>query len=287
MKNRAWLFLLPALVLVSLSAFIPLMTVVNYSLHNLFPGSIPTFVGLDNYVEVLHDETFLHAIARQFVYSFEILAIEIPVGVLVALAMPKRGRAVTAMLILLGVPLLIPYNVIGIVWRVFTRSDLGVVPAVLAKLGYDYRPVEHAVDAWWTTVAMDVWHWVPLVALLCFAGLQTIPDAYYQAAKIDGASTWSTFRRVTLPKLRYVLTIAVLLRTMDSFNIYSEPFILTGGGPGSTTTFMSIYTSSVAAGGFDMGMGAALSVVYLFIVVLLCYVLYTVMMNAGKGASRA
>lgn len=286
MKNRAWLFLAPALVLVSLSAFIPLMTVVNYSLHNLFPGSIPTYVALANYVEVLHDETFLRAVGRQFTYSATILAIEIPLGLLVALAMPKRGKALTLVLILLGVPLLIPYNVIGIVWRVFTRSDLGVVPAVLAKFGYDYRPVEHAFDAWWTTVVMDVWHWVPLVTLLCFAGLQTIPDAYYQAAEIDGASRWATFWKVTLPKLRYVLTIAVLLRTMDSFNIYSEPFILTGGGPGSTTMFMSIYTSSVAAGGFDMGFGAALSVVYLFIVVVLCYVLYTLMLNVGKGSAK-
>jgi glycerol transport system permease protein len=263
------------------------MTVVNYSLHNLFPGSIPTYVGLANYAEVLHDETFLRAVRRQFLYTIQILLLEIPLGVLIALAMPKRGPKLTFVLVLLGFPLLIPYNVIGILWRVFTRSDLGVVPALLAKIGYDYRPVEHAIDAWVTTLVMDVWHWVPLVTLLCFAGLQTIPDPYYQAAKIDGASAWATFRRVTLPKLRYVLTIAVLLRTMDSFNVYTEPFILTGGGPGSTTLFMSIYTSSVAAGGFDMGFGAALSVVYLFIVVLLCYVLYTLMVNVGKGVVRS
>jgi glycerol transport system permease protein len=285
MKNRAWLFLTPALVLVSLSAFIPLMTVVNYSLHVLFPGSIPYYVGLQNFREVLNDEVFMGCIKRQIIFALQILIVQIPMGLAIALAMPKKGNWLTLMIVLLGIPLLIPYNVTGMVWRVFTRMDLGVVPRVFASLGYDYRPVEHVADAWWTTVVMDVWHWVPLVTLLCFAGLQTIPDAFYQAAKIDGASTWATFRKVTLPKLRYVLTIAVLLRTMDSFNIYSEPYILTGGGPGTSTLFMSIYVSSQAAGAFDMGTGAALSVVYLVIVVVLCYLLYTMMLNVGKGGA--
>ena len=283
MRNRAWLFLIPALFLVSLSAFIPLMTVINYSLHVLFPGSIPQFLGFENYVDVLHDPTFMGTIKTQCWFTFQVLLFEIPLGLGIALAMPKKGRWLTFTLVILGFPLLIPYNVIGIVWRVFTRADLGVIPAFFARFGYSYRPVEHAVDAWWTVVVMDIWHWVPLVALLCFAGLQTIPDAFYQAAKIDGASTWATFRRVTLPKLRYVLTIALLLRTMDSFNIYSEPYIVTGGGPGTTTLFMSLYTSSQAVGGFDMGIGAAMSVVYLFIILILCYTLYTFMVNVGRG----
>jgi glycerol transport system permease protein len=263
------------------------MTVINYSVHVLFPGSIPEFYGLENYVELLQDEIFLEAIRRQFMFTFQILLIEIPLGLLIALAMPTRGKWLTLILVLLGIPLLIPYNVVGSVWRVFTRADLGVVPWLLAKIGYDYRPVQHAIDAWVTTVVMDVWHWVPLVALLCFAGLQTIPEPYYQAARIDGASKWATFRYVILPKLRYVLIIAVLLRAMDSFNIYSEPFVLTGGGPGNTTNFMSIYTSSQAIGATDLGYGAALSMFYLYLVVILCYVLYIIMVNVGQGGGKS
>jgi glycerol transport system permease protein len=285
MNNRAWLFMLPALALVSISAFIPLMTVINYSLHVLFPGSIPKYLGLANYSDVLNDKIFLGAIKRTFLFTFETLLIQIPLGLLIALGMPREGKWVTPMLVLLGIPLLIPWNVVGIVWRVFTRADLGVIPKMFSLVGYDYRPVEHAIDAWWTTIVMDAWHWIPLVVLLCYAGLKTIPPAYYQAAQIDGASAWSTFRYVTLPKLRYVLIIGVLLRAMDSFNIYSEPYMLTGGGPGNTTNFMSIYTSSQAIGGIDMGYGAALSIVYLFLVVVLCYVLYAIMLNVGKGGS--
>ena len=95
----------------------------------------------------------------------------------------------------------------------------------------DYNYTGSDVDAWVTVLVMDVWHWTPLVALLCYAGLRAIPDAYYQAARIDGASRLAVFRYIQLPKMRGVLMIAVLLRFMDSFMIYTEPFVLTGGGP--------------------------------------------------------
>ena len=102
----------------------------------------------------------------------------------------------------------------------------------------------------------------------------------------DGASAWSTFRYVTLPKLRHALILAVLLRFMDSFKIYAEPFQLTGGGPGNSTTFLSIYTSRKAIGGFNMGYGAAVSIIYFFLVILLSWLLYTIMLNVGGGSSK-
>ncbi len=286
MKSRPWLFLTPTLILVSISAFIPIMTVINFSLYLLYPGSIPEYYRLGNYVEIFQDEIFMESIKRQFMFTLQVLAIEIPIGVMVALAMPTKGKRLTLILVLLGIPLLIPFPIVGMVWRVFTRADLGVVPKVLAQIGYDYRPVQNPIDAWVTTLFMDMWHWIPLVAMLAFAGLQTIPEPYYQAARIDGASKWATFRYVTLPRLRYVLILAVLLRAMDSFNIYSEVFMLTGGGPGNTTNFMSLYTSSQAVGGMDLGLGSALSMAYLFLVVMLCYVLYTIMMKTGQGGGK-
>jgi glycerol transport system permease protein len=287
MKNRGWIFLLPSLLLVALSAIIPIMTVVNYSLHNLVPGSIAEFYGLGNFIEVLQDEFFMDAISRQFMFTLQVLLIEIPLGLFIATLLPsKKGPGLTTCFILLGVPLLIPWNVVGIVWRVFTRSDLGIATAILNKLGYNYLVTEKAIDAWLTVLIMDIWHWVPLVVLLCYAGLQTIPAPYYQAARIDGASKWSTFFYVTLPRLRYVLIIAVLLRAIDSFNIYAEPYMITGGGPGNSTNFMNIYTSSQTIDAFDMGYGAAMSLIYLLIVVLMCYVLYTIMLQIGQGGDK-
>jgi len=133
------------------------------------------------------------------------------------------------------------------------------------------------VAAWTTLIAMDVWHWTSLVVLLAYAGLSAIPDAYYQAAKIDGASSGAVFRYIQLPKMKRVLTIAVLLRFMDSFMIYTEPIVLTGGGPGNATTLLSIDLVKVALGQFDLGPAAAMSLIYFLIILLLSWIFYTVM----------
>jgi glycerol transport system permease protein len=122
-----------------------------------------------------------------------------------------------------------------------------------------------------------------LVALLCYSGLRAIPNAYYQAASIDGASGWSVFRFIQLPKLKNVLVIAVLLRFMDSFMIYTEPFVVTGGGPGNSTTFLSQFLTRLAVGQFDLGPAAAFSLIYFVFILFFCYVFYTVMNRVGQG----
>lgn len=124
---------------------------------------------------------------------------------------------------------------------------------------------------------MDVWHWTSLVVLLAYAGLISIPDAYYQAAKVDAASKWAVFRHIQLPKMRRVLTIAILLRFMDSFNIYTEPFVLTGGGPGNSTTLLSIDLVKSALGQFDLGPAAAMSIIYFAVSLLISWLFYTFM----------
>ena len=152
----------------------------------------------------------------------------------------------------------------------------------LDLLGLDYNYTQDAVDAWITLVVMDVWHWTSLVALLAYAGLQSIPDAYYQAAKIDQASRWKVFRYIELPKMQGVLLIAILLRFMDSFMIYTEPFVVTGGGPGSSTNFLSIDLVKIALGQMDLGPAAAYSIMYFLVVLLISWVFYTVMTNIDK-----
>jgi len=285
MKNRGWFFLIPALVILSISAFIPLMTVLNYSLHYIFAGSAPTFVGFENYIEVLRDPAFLNALVRQLCFSLMILAVEVPLGIVIALAMPKRGPGVAVSLVLLGIPLLIPFNVVGIIARVLTHSSVGLIPGFFALFGYNFNVALDPVDAFMTIFLLDVWHWTPLVALLCYAGLQSIPDAFYQAAEIDGASAWKTFRYVTLPKLRSVLIIGVLLRFMDSFKIYAEPLLLTGGGPGDATTFLSLHVARKAES-YQLGYAGASSAIYLFIVIVFSYIFFQLMTHIGKGESQ-
>lgn len=285
MKNRGWIFLIPALAIMSISAFIPLMTVINYSLHYIFAGSAKEYVGFENYVEVLRDPAFLWALGRQLLFSLMVLVVQVPLGIGIAMAMPRQGPAIALCLVLLGIPLLIPFNVVGIVARVFCQADIGVVPTLFEFLNYDYNVALDPIDASLTIFFLDVWHWTPLVVLLCYAGLRSIPQAYYQAAEIDGASPWKTFRYVTLPKLRSVLILGVLLRFMDSFKIYAEPLLLTGGGPGSSTTFMSLHVARKAQS-YELGYAGASSVIYLFIVIVFSYVFFQIMTNVGKGEGK-
>ncbi|WP_375594316.1 sugar ABC transporter permease [Algihabitans albus] len=281
-NNKAWLFVLPVLVLVAFSAVIPLMTVVNYSVQDTFGNNVFFWAGLEWYVQVLESERFHAALWRQFLFTGIILSIQIPLGVAVALAMPRKGWGVPVCLVLMALPLLIPWNVVGTIWQIFGRVDIGLLGHTLFNLGIDYNYTQDPLDAWITVVVMDVWHWTSLVVLLCYAGLVSIPEAYYQAAKIDGASRWAVFRYIQLPKMHRVLLIAVLLRFMDSFMIYTEPFVVTGGGPGSATSFLSIDLVKMAIGQFDLGPAAAMSIIYFLIILAVSYVFYTVMTNVGR-----
>jgi glycerol transport system permease protein len=282
-NNRAWFLVLPVLLLVAFSAIIPLMTVVNYSVQDIFGPNERFWVGTEWFEQTLGDQRLHDALWRQFLFSGLVLLIEIPLGVLIALAMPKKGWSVSLVLVLIALPLLIPWNVIGTIWIIFTRPDIGLFGAAINASGLDFDHTANPVDAWVTLMLMEVWHWTPLVALLAYAGLKSIPDAYYQAAKIDGASRFSVFRYIELPKMRGVLTIAVLLRFMDSFLIYAEPFVLTGGGPGTSTTFLSIYLVKQAVGPFDLGPAAAFSIIYFLIVLLFSWLFYQALQNVGTG----
>ncbi|MGV8989148.1 MAG: carbohydrate ABC transporter permease [Cypionkella sp.] len=285
-NNKAWFLVLPVLVVVAFSAVIPLMTVVNYSVNDTFGSNEFFWNGLGWFEDMVASERMHSALGRQVLFSAIILAIEVPLGIFVALNMPKKGFWASFCLVLMALPLLIPFNVVGTIWQIFCRIDIGLLGHGLAAIGVDYNYTNNAVDAWITIVIMDVWHWTSLVALLCYAGLQSIPQAYYQAARIDQASRWSVFRYIELPKMSGVLLIAVLLRFMDSFMIYTEPFVLTGGGPGNSTTFLSIDLVKMAVGQFDLGPAAAFSIMYFLVILLVCWVFFTVMTTLDNAETK-
>jgi glycerol transport system permease protein len=281
-NQKAWFLVLPVLVLVAFSAVIPLMTVVNYSVQDTFGNNVFFWAGLEWFSDMLSSQRMWDALWRQLAFSAIILAIEVPLGIFVALNMPKKGFWASFCLVLMSLPLLVPWNVVGTIWQIFGRVDIGLLGYTLAKLGISYNYTQDFYAAWATVIVMDVWHWTSLVALLAYAGLQSIPDAYYQAAKIDQASRWKVFRYIELPKMAGVLMIAILLRFMDSFMIYTEPFVVTGGGPGNATTFLSIDLVKMALGQFDLGPAAAFSLMYFLVILLISWVFYTVMTNLDK-----
>jgi glycerol transport system permease protein len=282
-NQKAWLLVVPVFICVAFSAILPLMTVVNYSVQDIISPTQHVFVGTEWFRNIINDADLRGALGRQMIFSLCVLLFEIPLGVGLALAMPASGWRASVALVVLAMPLLIPWNVVGTIWQIFARPDIGLLGYWLNYSGVDYNYTASPSAAWVTVLVMDVWHWTPLVALLCYAGLRAIPDAFYQAAEIDGASRVAVFRYIELPKMRGVLMIAVLLRFMDSFMIYTEPFVLTGGGPGDSTTFLSQYLTQKAVGQFDLGPAAAFSLIYFLIILLLCFILYNWMERVGKG----
>jgi glycerol transport system permease protein len=281
-NNRAWFFVLPVLAFVMFSSIIPAMTVVNYSIQDTLGENNFFWNGDAWFRDLLNPSTeigarFNDALFRTLAFSFVCLAIELPLGIAMALCVPRRGWAVGISLVIVALPMLIPGVVVGTMWQIFTREDIGLFGAALTGLGIHYNVTQDAVSAWVTIVVIDVWHWTPLVILLSYAGLRAIPDAYYQAARIDGASRWAVFVNIELPKLQKVLVIAALLRFMQTFMIYTEPFIVTGGGPGSATTFLSIDLDKIALGQVDLGNAASMSLVYYLITLTVCWVFFTIM----------
>ena len=277
-NQKAWFFVLPVLLLVAFNALIPMMTVVNYSVQETFGNNLFFWQGLDWFENILRSERFHAAFGRQFLFTGLILVIEVPLGIAIALSMPRKGVWVSVCLVTMALPMLIPWNVVGAMWNIFTLPDIGLVGYFMNDvLSIDYNMTQDPLAAWITIIVMDAWHWTSLVVLLAYAGLVSIPEAYYQAAKIDGATNWAIFRFIQLPKMKTVLTIAILLRFMDSFNIYTEPFVLTGGGPGNSTTLLSIDLVKIALGQFDLGPAAAMSLIYFAITLLVSWLFYTLM----------
>lgn len=205
------------------------------------------------------------------------LAIEVPLGVFIALRMPTSGATTSIYIVLMTIPLLTPSIVVGYVWTVLTLPKAGLLYEGLAALGFKLN-LNDRVMAWTVLVVTDTWHWTSLVVLLCFAGLRAIPEDYYLAARVDGANRWAVFRYIQLPKLRVVLLVAVLLRFMDSFIIYTEPYVITRGGPGVSTVFLSHSLVQKALVEFNLGEAGAMAVIYFLIVLCVSWAFFMLIM---------
>ena len=284
-NNRAWLMVAPVFALVLFSALLPMMTVVNYSVQDSLDKTV--FWNGDGWFrDLLNPSTeigarFADALLQNVSFSLVALLIEIPLGIAIALCLPRSGWAIGPLLVVIALPMLIPWNVVGTIWQIFSRADIGLFGAALTGLGLHYNVTQEPISAWCTIVVIDVWHWTPLVILLVYAGLRAIPDSYYQAARIDAASRWATFINIELPKLQKVLVIAVLLRFMETFMIYTEPFVVTGGGPGSADLTVD-RSGEDRSGAGRSGSAAAMSLVYNLITLTLCWIFFTIMTQLDR-----
>ena len=275
-KYRSLLFILPALIVVGGSTLAPIVAIINFSVQDVFYGNDSIWVGPQWFVQVLRSKEFYNTLLRTFAFSVIVMTIEVPLGILIALSLPRKGKLVPFYIITIAIPLMIPWVVVGLMWLLMIHPQWGSLGALLSLINLQID-VNNMIMAWSVIVFVDVWHWTSLVILLCYSGLLAIPDKYYQAARIDGANRWKLFRYVELPKIKRVLMIAILLRFLDSFMVYIEPFIITRGGPGKSTVFLSQSLMQTAAQQFDLGHSAAISLIYLSIIVLFSWILYKVM----------
>jgi len=264
---------LPAVGTILLIALFPLAWTVWESLH-LHDLRMPwlgrPFIGLDNYIEALGDERFREALVHTLAFTVASVTLELTLGCVLALAMNRtfRGRGLVRAAIL--VPWAIPTVVAALIWRFMFDGDSGIVNAALASLGVD--PPVWFVDrlaAWVPVVLGDVWKETPFVALLLLAGLQGIDASLYEAARIDGASAWRQFRHITLPLLKPALLVALIFRTRDAFRVFDLVYVMTGGGPGTATEPIALYTFTSLLQNLRFGYGSALSVLVFLVAFLL------------------
>jgi ABC-type sugar transport system permease subunit len=263
----AWAFVLPALLAIVLIAFFPLAYTLweSFHIHDLrMPWRGRPFVWFANYIEVLGDGRFWEALLHTGIFTVGTVTLELILGLVLAVALNRayRGRGLVRAAVL--VPWAIPTVVSALLWRFMFDSQAGIANAVLMDVGLMQEPFVwfiHTTAAWVPIILADVWKMTPFVALLLLAGLQNIDRSLYEAARIDGAGPWQQFVHVTLPLLKPAVLVALIFRTLDAFRVFDLIFVLTGGGPGTATEPIALYTFSALLQNLRFGYGSALSVV--------------------------
>ena len=268
--------LAPALIVIALVAAYPIgyafwLSLNEYSVR--VPG-LSRFVGFDNYSEALSSPEFWEALRTTFVFTGVSVTLELIIGLAMALAMHEafRGRA------LLRATVLVPWAILTVVtaitWRSIFEPELGFANTLLDTLGLPGADVVWLGERGYALAVIilaDVWKTAPFMALLLLAGLQVIPDDLYDAAKVDGASTWQRFTRITLPLLRPAILVALIFRTLDALRIFDLPYVLTQGAQGTETISLTAYQELTA--NRLIGLGSALSVLT-FVIVMSVSLLY-------------
>jgi multiple sugar transport system permease protein len=237
-----YVLLAPAVLLVLAVVVYPLISGVQTSRQFYRFGSAISNVGFDQYRQALEDPLFTGALWTTIKFVTAAVVIETVLGMGLALLCLRELPFIRAMRLMLIVPMVVTPVVVGIVFRLIYASDVGLLSA-LSGLGGggSVRILDSESRAFWGLVLLDVWEWTPLVFLILLAGLQSLPQEPFEAARVDGAGAWRTFVDHTLPMVTPVLVVAVVLRTIDAFTTFDQVYVLTHGGPGTATQLISIY----------------------------------------------
>jgi ABC-type sugar transport system permease subunit len=270
-----WWLTLPATATIVVVAFVPIVWTLweSLHLHDLrMPWMGEPFVGLANYTEAVASARFREAVVHTLLFTVVTVLLELAAGLALALALNRivRGRGVVRTAVLL--PWAVPTVVSALIWRFMFESPAGVVNGVLVSTGVMTTPPTWFADqaaAWVPLCLADAWKTTPFVAVVLLAGLQGIDRSLYESAQVDGAGPWRQFTDVTLPLLRPALFVAALFRGLDAFRVFDVVYVMTGGGPGTATEPIALYTFTSLLQNLRFGYGSALSFL-VFLVTFLC-----------------
>lgn len=271
-RNLRILFPLPAIVFIGLLMVFPILYTLylSFTNWNLTSGMEPSFVGLNSYLRVFSEPRFLHALGRTFTFTVFAVAIEVVLGVAIALILNRAfvGKSIAKLLLLL--PLVATPVAVGIVFNLFYDPTIGLLNFALDALGLPqgrWISSENTVIA--SLVMVDVWQWTPMITLIVLAGLAGLSEEPVEAARVDGASEWQILRYVTIPMVMPVILTAMILRLIDALKTFDIIFAMTGGGPGYASETLNIMGFKYSFEYFRIGQSSVI-LVALFLVVLLC-----------------
>jgi multiple sugar transport system permease protein len=245
-----------------------------------------SFIGLDNFARALGNPLLYESIKQTGLYASIALPIEILGGLGVALLVHRtvRSSAIRAAIYIAAmIPIVIPQIAVGVVFRLVFAPDYGILNVLLGQTGAN-QPLWLSSPplAMIATATVDIWQWTPFVYLVLFAGLQTVPSESVEAAQVDGATNWTQFRHIELPYLRPLLLLVLFFRIADVIRVFDHVYVLTGGGPGTTTQFLSLYIYRIGFKFSDLGQASALAVVVM-VAMILFYTVVSRFLPADRG----
>ncbi|GGG19198.1 carbohydrate ABC transporter permease [Paenibacillus abyssi] len=269
-RRLAWVLVLPSILLIFGLTIYPVLYSFWLSLNNVsLLNPVRSFAGLNNYIEILSSQAFWAALGRTFYFVLISLSVQTVAGLTFALVLnqPFYGRGFVRALILL--PWAIPNIVNGVMWEWILNSSYGALNGILLQIGIISEPIQWLSKPWLAlnmVILADTWKVIPLYVIMFLAGLQTIPKDLYEAARIDGSGVWRSFFSITLPLLKPILLVILVLRTMQCFGVFDIVYIMTKGGPADGTMVISFFTYFQTFGKLNFGMGSAISFLVAFVV---------------------
>lgn len=284
-KVFPWVLMAPTLVVLFAIGVYPFLYALYIAAHNVILSKpyIPRyFVGLYQYQAVIQDPEFWHALRTTIWFTVQAVFIEFWLGLGLALLFRRQLRGAGILRLFILIPMILPPLVAALIWRYMFYPGAGLVTyyggMVTRALGWGEIPyLSDPTIAFHTLVFVDIWEWTPFMFLMMTAGLSSIPRQPYEAAEIDGASTWRVFWTITMPLLRPAILIAVVIRTMDAFRTYELIVVMTRGGPGNATTTLNVYLTKTGLEFFDASKAAALSLIMMMIIIVMTFVFIRVL----------